>query len=157
MPFTKANASAMGKKGGMSSKRKPFDNSIRDWLETEKELILKDGEKPEMISVNDLFKRVILREALKGNVKAIQLAWERGYGKPEMSVEVKTNPDENYLKLLDDLNKDKIITIKPDLPDLSTTNKVLEFDPKTAGKKKVTLSKSKTPKKKITLKHTKKK
>ena len=169
--FTKENASEYGKKGGQISKRKSIDQRVQAYLSEEMfvDELKKNKKTGEMektgikISTNQteeeflikLMKKAAIIGATKGDVKAVVALLDRAYGKPAQTIAIKpVNPDSEYLKILDGIDRGEItIPADDDVPDLSTANSDKLFDVTAiTKKKKITLSSDKSDKKKPKLK-----
>lgn len=76
---------------GAKSKRKPFDQVMREWLNTIQEIsyTTKDGEtKIVKMMPEDMFRLALLKEGSKGNVQAIREALNRAYGQAKQHITV---------------------------------------------------------------------
>ncbi len=74
--FTSEQAS----KAGSKSKRIPFDKRMQEWLQEFDE----DG-----VTVEEALRKALVKYGKKGNVKAIEVAFDRAYGNAKQSVDLK--------------------------------------------------------------------
>ena len=83
---------------GKKSKRKPFDQKMREWLDS----AVKEGEN---LTVHELFQKALMKEGAKGNVQAIKEVYDRAYGKAKQNIklsgDVKTGDDIQTLESID--------------------------------------------------------
>lgn len=107
--FTSEQAREAGKK----SKRKPFDQEMREWLYNVQEIniTMNDGTK-KTVKQNpvDLMRAALLFEASKGNVQAIREAFNRAFGQAKQHVTI--NDENEVRKSLEEASDEQLKAIE---------------------------------------------
>ncbi len=108
-PFTKGDPRAIA--GGKKSKRVKFDERMQKWLE--KKIKKKPGQKTSL-TYEDVFRQALMAAAVKGNIQAIKVAFDRAYGKASQSIDL-SNSDGSL--------QNDVHTVVLKLPDNGTAKK----------------------------------
>jgi len=123
-PFTSITAIEAGKKGGPKGKRKSHDQVMREWLQlTIKELkypiiskLAQQLKISEDSTIDDLFRFSLLTNGMKGNVRAITEAFNRGFGRGKMEVDITSGGQKlQPMPLIVKLDVDGVKKVKPEI------------------------------------------
>lgn len=73
-------------RGGTKSKRKPFDERMKDFLND-----FIDEKDPDKGTIEDALRKALIKYGLKGNIQAIREIFDRTYGKAKQDISLDSN------------------------------------------------------------------